>query len=125
MKTYLKPTGPGDWCETTSRSGYIRYYPLTPEMMKRRYSIAQALGYVLREPCSFCTSGRVSCDSTHKHFPCYESAEIIEGQGANFHHVHSRSPENLKFCGITGEGIRVWSWPEDAEKAAQIAEKGY
>lgn len=123
MKTHAKPTGPGDWCETTSRSGYIRYYLLTPEMTKRRHNIARALGYVLREPCSFCTSGYPRpCDGTHKHFPCYESAEVIEGRGANFHHVHSRSPENLKFFGITGEGIRVWSWPEDVEKAARAAE---
>ena len=124
MKTYAKPAGPGDWCETTSRSGYIRYYLLTPEMTERRHSVARALGYVLREPCSFCTVGYPRpCDGKHEHFPCYESVEIKE-HGADFHHVHSRSPASLKSVGIFREGVRVWSWPDNAEKAARAAEKG-
>jgi hypothetical protein len=124
MKTKKFPTEPGDWGQKTSKSGTVRYFQLTPKMIERRHALARSLGYTLRNPCSFCTPGYPRpCDGKHQHFDCWESTELTSGGYAEVHHVHDHTKMLRSMRSNLPEGVRVLSWPEEADAAAEAVER--
>ena len=87
MKTIKRPTEPGTYAEHVTEEGFVRYYPITNEQIARRHALADALGFTMRKPCSFCTAGYpttcqgegAAAEGKHQHFVCYESKSLERG----------------------------------------------
>lgn len=123
LKTYKHPPGPGVYAEHVTPEGFIRIYPVTEAQVAKRHAVAEALGFVRRNPCSFRTSGYPSAcpgegprsEGKHQHFTCYESKELTGRGFAQVHHVHDRP-------GVYTEGVTILSWPEAVARAVEAAE---
>ncbi len=122
MNKPAKPLPPGNYGRRETASGH-KHYPLTQAMIARRHALATALGYTLRNPCSFNAPGiEPKC-----RFDCYESTPLVhtekEGyKSANFHHVHVAVAGKYSF-GL-GPGMIELTWPDDVETAAWAIDKG-
>lgn len=114
---------PGTYVALSTRSGYVYYVPASDEEIAERHALAQALGFVLRNPCSIHTSKRFGgcagegCE--HGHFPCYESKELVADRDgiADSHLVHNMRLPNVP------EGVRILHWPDEVNAAFDAAKK--
>lgn len=121
MKTYARPPKAGIYAEYITGEGFVRYYPVTEEQVALRHALATALGYTIRQPCSFCTASYPApCDGTHKHGPCYESVELHDKGYALTHQHHDHT--DMPYTGKLPEGTKILSWPEEVSAAALAAE---
>lgn len=112
---------PGTYADLTMRNGYVYYVPVSEEEIAHRHALADALGFVLRNPCSAHSSGMFgACEGeTCKvpHFPCYESKALMSDGVANSHLVHhTRLPS-------VPDGVRILLWPDEVNAAFAAAKK--
>jgi len=125
MKTIKRPTEPGTYAEHVTEEGFVRYYPITDEQIARRHALADALGFTMRKPCSFCTAGYptacqgegTAAEGKHQHFVCYESKALEPRGYASVHVVH----DTTKHAGLPS-GVITLTWPEEVTKAVEAAE---
>lgn len=118
MKTIKRPTEPGTYAEHVTEEGFLRYYPITDEQIARRHALADALGFTMRKPCSFCTAGYpTACQGKHQHFVCYESKALEPRGYASVHVVH----DTTKHAGLP-PGVITLTWPEEVVRAVEAAE---
>jgi hypothetical protein len=125
MKTYRHPPAAGTYAEHVTYDGFIRYYPVTEEQIARRHALAAALGFALRQPCTFCTASYPSA-CTHKpeeHFPCYESVKLHPKGYALTHSTHDQSRSHRALGVSMPPGVRILSWPDVVSVAALAAER--
>lgn len=121
MKTYKKPNAPGTWGEHTTRSGFIRYYPLTQAMVDRRNRMAEAADYVLRTPCSYSSSRPPN--PARAPFACWESEKLGPDGIANHHMRHLLVSLDPLRASSMPEGVQVLMWPEEVCVAVVALEK--
>lgn len=103
-----------DWKKNAPRgvSPTDKDFPMSPDMIERRFAIARGLGFIVRNPCSFNAPG----SEPSVRFDCLESAEMKHTHKghpcAGYHGVCENKP---------GE---IMMFPDDVVKAAWAIDKG-
>lgn len=103
-----------DWKKTAPRglSPTDKEFPMSPDMIERRLEIAKALGYVVRNPCSFNAPGV----ELRVRFDCLESSEMK--------HTHDGHPCAGYHAVCERKAGEVMIFPDDVVKAAWSIDKG-